>query len=189
MILKGNLAEARIAFLENIRVAKSHGNREYESYSLSALGFVDYEVGEYESALDYFRKALALGQEIDARWTIAEALSGMGYVFACFGDYAKSKEYLKEGLRTFYMGRTLTGLIPIIVGFAKLQYLMGQTDEALELLGLSMNHASTTTDAKHYANLVLDDIKSKLPQGDVALGLERGKHLDLDDTVVRLLQI
>lgn len=49
-----------------------------------------------------------------------------------------------------------------------------------------MNHPETNSDTRRDIQLVLEDLR-KVRSDDIEVGLERGKSLDLNHTVVRAL--
>jgi len=188
-VVLGNLEKAEAAFLEDIRIAKQLGNREWESYSVTNLGYVAYEVGDLEKARDLLEQGLKLGQEIDAQWTIGDALTGLGFLHADLGEYSAARAQLQDALRIYYSTKNKAGLFLALIGSAELMNQQGQDVEALQLLGLILNHARSLGDTYHYVELVLTTLKRKQPEEVIAQQLENGKTLDLDSVVNKFLEL
>jgi tetratricopeptide (TPR) repeat protein len=82
----GDLAEARDAQLEALRLAREAGDRQDEVHRLFGLGRVDRLMGRYTDARARFQDSLALAREIGDRDGEAFATRGLGTVAARTGD-------------------------------------------------------------------------------------------------------
>jgi tetratricopeptide (TPR) repeat protein len=187
-IVMKNPAKAEAAFLEGIDIARSTGDREVESYCITDLGFVAYENSEYEKAKNLFEKGLKLGTDIDAQWTIAEALCGLGFVNAALGSYNNAKKQLQSSLKIFNETKSFTGSLLAIVGFAQILSKQNKNRDALQLIGLTRKYSTPIADTDHFADLILIDIKSKITQDVILKEIELGKKLDLENTIKKLIK-
>ena len=55
-------------------------------------------IGDYEKALDYFNRSLAIKEEISDKHGIGVSLHNIGNVYYSKGDYKKAEEYLEKSL-------------------------------------------------------------------------------------------
>jgi hypothetical protein len=73
-----------------------------------------------------------------------------------------------------------------LAGYANILAAEGQREQALDVLGLCLNHAEINSDTKRDIQIVLEELK-RTRVDDIEAGLERGKLLDLKDVVVTAL--
>jgi hypothetical protein len=74
-----------------------------------------------------------------------------------------------------------------LVGYANILAAEGKRDQALDVLGMCMNHPETNSDTNRDIQIILEDLK-KTRTDDIESGLKRGsKLLDLKEVVVKAL--
>ena len=54
--------------------------------------------GDYEKALDYYKRSLAICEALGDKYGIGNSLNNIGNVYYVKGDYDKAEEYLKKSL-------------------------------------------------------------------------------------------
>ena len=89
--------ENAIEFLNNAnKILEEVANIPKHVYSVYFTGLTYNSIGSYDTALDYFERALALNEQLDDRFGIGMCLYGIGYQHHSMGDYDKSIEYLEK---------------------------------------------------------------------------------------------
>jgi len=74
-----------------------------------------------------------------------------------------------------------------LIGFAHLLSKQNQIRKALHLIGLTRKYPTPFADIDHYSDLVLKNIKQEMPEATIFQEIERGKALDFESTLNRLL--
>ena len=73
-----------------------------------------------------------------------------------------------------------------LVGFANILAAQEKRQTALQILGLCMHHPETNSDTHRDIQLVIEDLR-KIRSDDIETGLETGRSLDLNKTVLMAL--
>ena len=62
------------------------------------IGIVYYHLGEYDKTLDFYKKSLAIDQQLGDEHGIATSYNNIGSVYTDFGDFKSALENLLKGL-------------------------------------------------------------------------------------------
>lgn len=76
----------------------------------------------------------------------------------------------------------------MLVGVAWLRAQAGQCEQAAGLLGLALSHQASNVDTEDDAEPVLAMLREALPADQLDAAMERGKALDLDQVVTKILE-
>jgi tRNA A-37 threonylcarbamoyl transferase component Bud32 len=102
-------------------------------------------------------------------------------------DLEKARKGFEQSLQTM-LDKHLKPLgLDALVGLAHLQARSGQIDQALELLALVQNHASSSFEIREKALVLWEELVAELPAAIIAKAEARGKALDLFAVVKSLL--
>ena len=93
---------------------------------------------------------------------------------------------LRAALQLNIENDSVSWVIFSLAGYANILVAEGKRESALEILGLCINHPETNSDTQRDIQLVLEDLK-KVRSDDIEAGLERGKLLDINKTVLMAL--
>lgn len=91
----GLYAQSLQILQQSLRVA---GDRTDRGQTLNAIGDVYFDLGEYESALDYYQQALALRQSIGDRYGMARTQNNLGRTYSKLGKLSQSLEFYQLAL-------------------------------------------------------------------------------------------
>ncbi len=91
----GLYAQSLQVLQQSLRVA---GDRTNRGISLNAIGDVYYDLGEYDSALDYYQQALALRQSIGDRYGVARTQNNLGRTHNKLGKLSQALEFYQLAL-------------------------------------------------------------------------------------------
>src|SRR5690606_9132639 len=86
----------------SIELARSIGDKSYESENLMMIGFACTGVlgaGDYESAQTSFEAALDIARRADLQWHVGPTLLGLHHVHACIGRYGDAWTGMTQTLR------------------------------------------------------------------------------------------
>jgi tetratricopeptide (TPR) repeat protein len=186
-IVRGMYEEAEQYFGESLRLCKEIGDRRMETRCLNNLGEIARKQGKYEEAARYYEKSLPIAREIGYQRGIAIRLSNLGCVYAELDEEDTAWRYLREALNASLSIRTLPLTLGTLIGVARLQAKTGRYIFAVELLGLILEHPATHAENKQEAELLLSMLHEALPASELEAALERGKLMDLDTIVAKIL--
>ncbi len=121
------------------------------SYYLN-LGFIDYSVGNYLSAISHYEHAIEYARKMNYKVTEGDCLNKLGQVYIALGDYVKDINLLKRSLdyadeKTYLK---IQGPSNFFLGAAYLR--LGEYDEAIKYYiaskEITENHMSEVSDYK-----------------------------------------
>lgn len=95
----GDTVKAEEAYLESMRLGIKFNNQRALAASYDHLAIIEYSKGHTDTALSYFRKAIALNYEIEARQGLSESCLHLGNTFAEMHEYDSATYYLKTGMK------------------------------------------------------------------------------------------
>ena len=149
--------------------------------ALTILGEVALKQGNLQRARDWFAEGLALAYDTRSAWDIINLLLGLGKVANQARQFEEAQQHLVEALKVAVDGH-MTGLalLALIHLAIPLAQHTGQTERAVELIGLARSHPVTSSDVAREAESILAQLDLDLPQQAIDQALERGAHLDFD---------
>jgi predicted ATPase/class 3 adenylate cyclase len=182
----GDVAGARLCWQEGKALALQEGNRERLATILNNLGKTEFEEGHYHSALENYQQGLAIGKEAGLRNVETLILLNLSDVSTSLGQWFEAERYAREALVLGQILGALPYMLVAFINFARLRTALNQSDDALELLGLALNHPAADVNTRGNAAPILDELERRLGQLVVEQGLVKGQHLNFD-TMVRTL--
>ncbi|MDM8561478.1 tetratricopeptide repeat protein [Candidatus Parabeggiatoa sp. HSG14] len=78
--------------------ARSVNNKKAMSKFLVNLGVINYSLGQYKKALDYYQQALIVDREIGNKEGESSDLNDLGFVFYSLSNYQKALNYYQQAL-------------------------------------------------------------------------------------------
>jgi hypothetical protein len=102
------------------------------------------------------------------------------------GEIREAYASVREALQLNIENDSISWILFSLVSYANILAAEGKREPAIEILGLCLNHPETNSDTHRDIQLVLEDLKI-VRSDDIEAGLERGKSLDLNKTVVTAL--
>jgi CHAT domain-containing protein/tetratricopeptide (TPR) repeat protein len=95
----GDFASARASYDSALAIwRRSRGERPAEATTLGNLGILYQNHGKSWQALNYFRGARELAHAAGEHWLEANALNGMGWVYASVADWQRARETREQAL-------------------------------------------------------------------------------------------
>ncbi len=122
--------------IESLRVLaqemRALGTPQSEASALIALGAVDKYVGDYASAMEQYRQALMLLEELEDRHGVAGVLGSIGVIFARTNDPRSAIDYQQRALDIFEEIGDRMGVAHSNLGIANAQANIDNLTLALE---------------------------------------------------------
>jgi len=147
----GRYDEACAALEESAALSRSVGDQYALGFAYRGLGIIAQVQGEHLQALESFRKSLATLTELGARQDMARLLAEMSRSIFALGNDAEAGRNWRESLRIAIETRGLFIALESLVGIASLQAKRGDTERALELLLIVLDHPAGNQDTRDRA--------------------------------------
>jgi predicted ATPase len=183
----GDYSEALSLFDECMRIFGEFGDHRGEEIALVNLGRIHNAMGEYNEGLRYCQASLDICRELDLQWGVAFALHHLGNANFGLGDFSAAKRNYYEALRVASaLAATLT--VYVMVGVAKSLMQDKERELAAELLTMVLKHPRSNKETRDEARRLLGTLEEDLRPADFEAAEERGKTLELDDAVPKVLK-
>jgi tetratricopeptide (TPR) repeat protein len=173
-------------FQDSLAVARAAGDKVWIGTFLHNLGYTAYQTGDYTAADRYASEALAINRAIGDRAGVVDNLILVGAVASAQGNSAAERHY-KAALRAGMAIGALPSVLEALSRLAALWAKAGAHVRAAQLLGLVLNHPASDEEVKEVARPLLDELHTLLKPNELEAALERGKSLDLDAVVARIV--
>jgi tetratricopeptide (TPR) repeat protein len=95
---EGNLDQALSGHLEFTTISEEAGFKPYLPPGYVMVGIHYLAQGKLDKAMEYCERAYALAKEMGAKWSLAEALFGIGAVKEAQNDESTARRYYQEAL-------------------------------------------------------------------------------------------
>ena len=186
-LMSQSLEAAQRHFEEAQGFFRTIGNRTGVLLTLGNLGTVVSKLGRPGEARQLYEQALRLSDEIGDRRLRGALLDNLGEVAYELEDDLEATWYFKESLATMLeLGLTPSALLAL-AGLAKLRARMGQSERALELLGVALQHPACDDETRQRAEPVLTELRAVLPAETVQAAMERGQARGLEAVCQEIL--
>jgi len=147
----GRFDEAREALEESVELNTSVGARWNLGHAFQGLGAVAQAQGEHQQAADWFLKAVDTFTELGGLFYISQNLAQMGRSLFALGNDVEAEHIWRESLRIASEIRGMPVVLEALVGIAGLRVKRGETQSALELLLMVLNHPACDQEIKSRA--------------------------------------
>jgi len=121
-----------------LKIAKSIGNRYEEAIALNLLAGAFKTTGDFDKALDYYKKSLLLRKELNNKQLIANSLNNIGLVYCKKGDLVQGLSYFQESLIKRYEINDSEGIAQTLNNIGVVYKITGRYDSALRYLEKSL---------------------------------------------------
>jgi len=144
--------------------------------------------GAYDEALAYYEESFAIAEEVGGRWGVALMLGNLGMVCVDQGRDGAAWDYLRRALDCSLAIQAMTVMLATLGIIARLQERSGQLGRAAELLGLVLGHPASSIEIEADTRALLATLREKLPPEQLEAAMARGAQLELEATVVEILE-
>ena len=163
----GRYNEAQLALEESILLINSVGDRTVLGLAYRGLGQVAQVQGKHMQAVEMFRKAVDIFDELGTQSSAALGLAQMGHSFFALGDDYEASHVWSESLRIAIDTKGIFIALEALAGLASLQAKQGDKEYALEVALMILNHPACSQETKKRANLLKADLEAQLTSAEV----------------------
>ena len=151
------------------------------------FGWLAFLQGDIQQALTYLEESLSIFQELGDKRSEADVLSRQGIVYATCGQSVESNFALNQALIIASANQLKPLVLDIVLGFAWLKLLANDPKIGGEWVGMVSSHPTFNQERQDWLDLVYQKAASILSPSELAVRLEAGKNLDLDQVIEELL--
>lgn len=187
-------------YLEARRLAESSLNNSEEigdvigaALPLIVLGHVAWVGGRREEARRLYLRCLEISEEVGFYYGIQTSTKYLGKASLSIGEYSEAEGYLRYCLKITSEIGFVRDVINLMCEFARLHRAYGNSEGAVELSAFVLQHPESGSvrmlegPIRESARSLLAELEDELPQEVYAMALERGRGLNMDETVADLL--
>jgi tetratricopeptide (TPR) repeat protein len=155
--------------------------------TLNCYGFVRYLAGDQQQAMAMLTEGLAIHETIGAKGELIPALDNLGYATAAAGDMDTARTYFARAIKLARDLHKLPTTLDIILGWSATLTQPDQAEQAVALITFAGEHASAWLETRDRAARWLDDRAAGMPPDAVAAAQARGRGLDYEEVVKRVI--
>jgi tetratricopeptide (TPR) repeat protein len=183
-----DFATARDYYQQSLAICREIGDQSGIANALGNLGNLAELQQDFAAAGDYYQQCLAIARQIGEPWVVAITLNNLGFVTMSQGDKATAVLHFAGALCIAYEIPFPLVILESIIGFALVRVGTPDTLYAAELAGLVEQHPGTETGTQSAEwSRLRRELETALPADELAAAMERGKALDFEATVQKLL--
>jgi predicted ATPase/class 3 adenylate cyclase len=175
--------EAYNYYQQAIEISQNAGDRYGLARAYGNLSELIRIQKRYAEAKPYAVEGIQLARDLGNRYVLPIMLINLLYSQVGLGEIREAYASLWEALQINVEGDSTSWILFSLVGYADILAAQGKRGPALEILGLCMHHPEINSDTQRDIQLILDELRQERSE-DIESGLERGKSLDLNKTVV-----
>ncbi|MFN8411671.1 MAG: adenylate/guanylate cyclase domain-containing protein [Anaerolineales bacterium] len=172
--------------LRAIEICKKSGDR----YGL-ARAYANLSEGlrvqrRFEDVKPYALNSVAIARELGNTYSLSIMLINLLYAQVWLEEIEDAYETLREALRLNLQHKTVGWVLYSLSGYAYILMSQGLRSEALHVMGMCLNNPELNSDTKRDIDLILQELRT-VRTDDIETELEKGKSLNLDEVVNRVL--
>jgi tetratricopeptide (TPR) repeat protein len=187
VLLMGQYEEAQARHQEALDVSRGMGYQEGIAISIADLGTLALSTGEYKLAKERYQEALARLQSLGDQDDVGMVFGYLGNVSVALGDYREARINYHSAMEIGVASQNASLCLSVLAGSAAMYEPVGNAARAVELASVAQSHPKADPFTREMANNLLEELASKLPPEIFTAAQERGKALDLWNTVDELL--
>jgi eukaryotic-like serine/threonine-protein kinase len=177
--------KAMTYFEESLSISQTIGYRHGVGFALKNLGILAEMQQDYATAERYLKQGLELSQAMGERQSSAMTLISLGEVASLQNQPGDALQYYRQALKLAEEIESIPTIMDAFVGIAKIT---DNEDEALELLGLVLNHPAAVEDTRRLAEPILEALRAALPPDRVEAALVRGRARELQQMIAQVMK-
>ncbi len=147
----GDWDDAQRYYQQSGELFKAHDHVHGAATTLANAGRLACKQGATDTARTLLEESLALKRTIGDGRGEAVALAGLGEVALATGAYAEARTVLRQALEQGHQSGDMKLMLEIVVSFAELLAKQNRRDDAIWLLGYTLQHQGASQEARQHA--------------------------------------
>ena len=182
----GNFRQGMQYHQEALQIFRILGAQSGQAYALSRMSVSAWELGDFMAALQYGQEGYACFKAIGHRWGIAASLGRIGFAELGLENYAEARGHFLQGLKSAQENHMPGPSIYALIGLAILEARQGETEVAVEMLTVVINHPVTPSTYKAIAEKELALLEANLMEETFSTAQTRGRALEFQSLMDKL---
>jgi tetratricopeptide (TPR) repeat protein len=141
--------------------------REGMAWALHGLGDLAREQKAYPQAQEYHRQSLVLFEKIGDLNAMSETLNALGNTLCSLAEYAQARVYFQQALQVALSVQAIPVALDVVVGLVRILAEEGASQQALELLAISLHHSGSEQETLDKAASLWSKLTAKFTPGFV----------------------
>lgn len=184
----GRPQEATPLLYQAMALCREFGDQRRLGAIFTNLGVAAYHQRHLSEAADFYQQALAVHRQVGFRLGATIALVNIGAAAYENGNYDEAASFLHQALQESMEGNLdFLALDALVWGAGLLWKRDARPEQALELLSLVLHHPATDSETIPAGRKLQAEIEALMPKNLVAAALARGRQLDLEQTVAKMI--
>ncbi len=185
--------EAEQSLEASLQVSSEIEDATVSVLSLVTLGNLATARGELSQAKKYYERCSSISRKIGFHWAVGNSTKYLGQVALLEGKVVEAERYFLQSLRIAYDLGMDRDIANHLYELARLRVAQNRSAEAVEFLVLLLQQPASQQAyfrrgrIRDYARELLTKLEHKLSTATYTAALERGKELDLDETIHKLV--
>ncbi len=147
----GDWPDAQRYYQQSYNLFRAHEHEHGVATTLANLGRLACKQGAYDQARTLLEESQALKRTIGDSRGEAVALTGLGEVALASGAHSEARKYLLEGLEMAHQSGDTKLFLEALVSLAELLAQQHRRDDAVRLLGCTLQHQGASQEAREHA--------------------------------------
>lgn len=126
----GNYREALVYYQRALKSIEASGDKVYYANALNDMAQAYRQLGQYDQAVSYCEKAIAVNKEIDNAYGIGLNYQILGDIYARTENLGDAQELLEEGMELLQKTDDIAAQAMTLLSLAGLEIRSGQADKA-----------------------------------------------------------
>lgn len=181
---KGDYVAARNYFEESLQIHRKTGDQQSIAIGLHNIGVLADVQGEFDAAYQHYAECLVIAREIGHPEVIVYGTSGMVITLSQQGKRAEAREFLLELLQTAQEIGTVPMLMYALLGAI---FWSQEPEQVLAWIGLILEQGSTDLQDDVRLRKLIEKLRRELGSEFVDTAAQRGKSLNVQTEIERLL--
>ncbi len=162
LALLGHNAEAQKLLSDSFTIFQEVGESAGAALAMTNQGNIAYALGQLAEARDFYCESLKISQAITDRRGIVFSLNDLGKVALAQNNYPEAQTYFCRALTIAAEMKSTPQMLEALTGIADLIHIEGNSETALDLLLLILDHRALDRETREYAVALQKNVERQL---------------------------
>jgi tetratricopeptide (TPR) repeat protein len=188
-LFQGNMEEARRFAEDTIRICAELGDTVVATLAVAyVLAGVAQATGDYNRARHLYEQGLQYFKQVGVPFEIGNLYDRLGTLAMIQHQFSEARRFYLKRLKVFTEIGQIQEELYCLAFLANLMMQTGQKEQALEYASLIIHHSAHYPRPAGWTEAIRTQMQSELSESAYQAACERGKSLDLDTVVEKLLK-
>ncbi len=181
------LDEGKTRLQEGLELAREYELNAHLNFAKSSLAQAAWYGGDLEGAEALLVELLEIARCSGSELLVVAGLRDLGAVSTRLGKFAKAERYLKGALDLIVRSEgVLMANLGVLWFLGELRIAEGALAAGAVWLSFVLEHAASGSKAGAESERLLEDLRGRVPPGELTAAVEHGSTMTLDDITLEL---